>query len=858
MHLLVDAQALQSPDFRRRGVGRYVRDLIRALTAAPGVRVDLVFNARLPAPDDDDLHLTAQVHWFESRLPWSAPTAGADVSFADWLCALSPDVILLPSLFDEAASIPRFLPSRRPLVVAVVHDLIPLLFHRRYLRSAARRALYAARLSELDRCDLLLAVSEATRRDLMRLLRWPGERVATILGAAEPSRHTDTGPDEAADEAGILQRLAITRPFVLYVGGYEPRKNLTGALAAFAALPVTVREGVQLVLVCALTGAQRRVLERLVHRLRMPADAVVLTGYVEDAELDVLYRRCRLFLFPSYYEGLGLPVLEALRRGAPVVASNRSSIPEFAGPGAHLIDPASPADMAGAIEKTLAVPYEHGAGERRQFADAFEWKTTARLALDAIETGLRVRRESHGSAVPARARTQGQGRPRVAWVSPLPPSPSGIADYSAELLAHLTETFELSLVVSPGAVVHSSLQGFPVLGPNQAIHAHERRPFDLFFYHVGNHERHVYMLDLMRRYSGLTVLHDVAIGGLALKAQETGEWFGSIAATLAAEADGRTSSTDPRQLRELADAVRTGRADHDRIVRDATLNGPVLARSEAVIVHSASSWRRVHEAVDVPVFRVPLGVPAVTVMSQSAARRALDVPSSDFIIATLGEVTTAKRLDRILDAVAMLPADLQARTTFLVVGAAPPSMALDLCGRAMRLGIGRRVRFTGRVSLEELTAFGCAADVCVQLRYPVRGESSAALLRALAAGSACIVSDTGSFSEVPEHVALRVAPDEREVVHLCELLVRLSADPELGRQLRERAVAWMGREHTMKNAARLYAAAITLTIARRRALDSEWIDAASVALSHVTPAVEENADLFRGWAEARRGATEAR
>jgi hypothetical protein len=139
----------------------------------------------------------------------------------------------------------------------------------------------------------------------------------------------------------------------------------------------------------------------------------------------------------------------------------------------------------------------------------------------------------------------------------------------------------------------------------------------------------------------------------------------------------------------------------------------------------------------------------------------------------------------------------------------------------------------------------------------VRGETSGALLRALSAGSACIVSDAGIFSEVPEEAALRVPPDEREVARLCELFVRLDADPELGRQLRQRAIAWVRSEHTMKSAARLYAAAITLTIARRRELDAEWLDAASRALNDAA-SVEPDSERLRGWAEARRRATEAR
>ncbi len=850
MHLIVDAQALQSPDYRRRGVGRYVRNLLRALISVPGIRVETVFNASLPAPDDDDLGLTMAgagapgsgegVHWYQPLLPRSTSTIGSDTYFADWLCALAPDVILLPSIFDEAASIPRFRADRRPLVAAVVHDLIPLLFHRRYLRGATRRDTYGARLQVLDRCDLALANSEATRRDVMRLLRWPGERVATILGAAEPSSRTAL----IEDTGSVLRQLSIDKPFVLSVSGYESRKNLGGTVAAFAALPAATRRGVQLVIVCALSAGQRRTLERVARRLGIQ-DSVFFTGYVDDAVLDVLYRTCRLFLFPSYYEGLGLPVLEALLRGAPVVVSNRSSIPEFAGPGAWLVDPASPADMARAMSEALAVPYEQGAAARRRFAAAFEWSTTARDAVQAIETALERKRQSVASGRLQDGSAEARMRKRVAWVSPLPPAPSGIADYSAELLTLLADMLDISLVVSPGATVDPSLSRFPVLWPDEAIREHEQRPFDLFVYHAGNHERHVYMLDLMRRYSGLTVLHDIAIGGLALKAQEAGEWFGSIAGTLEAEGS------------SLAAAVRNGAADHDQIVRDATLNGPVLAHSEAVIVHSASSWSRVRAVTAVPVFRVPHGVAAGDVLSQEACRRARGLSSSEFLIVTLGEVTTSKRIDRVLAAIAGLSPELRDRTTFMVVGGAPKALRSELETLAGRLGIGQRVRFTGRVALEDFGRFGCAADVCVQLRYPVRGETSAALLRALAAGSACLVSDIGSFSEVPEDVALRVAPDDREVGRLSELFAQLHDQPHRSTPLRHRAAAWIRSDHTLEHAARLYVAAIEMTVARRQAADGEWIDSVSYAIND-SGAGDPESELFDRWSDLRRRATAAR
>ena len=830
MHLAVDGQALQSPAFRRRGVGRYARNLLSAIAATAGVRVELTFNRALPEPDAADLQLGHDTRW------WTPPFAASDDSrsangrhLGDWLAASRPDVVLLPNLFDNVAALPSFASGSRPRTAAVVHDLIPLLFHDRYLRSPGARTRYSAGLQLLAGCDLALTNSACTRRDVLRLLHWPTDRAVAILGAAEPLPAHPLAP-AAADAA--LAALSIDRPFLLYVSGYDRRKNLTGAMAAFAALPSAVRGAYQLVIVCELTGRQRGLLERAARRLGI-GPSVRLTGFVDDAVLDVLYRRCRLTLFPSYYEGLGLPLLEALARGAPVVASNRSSIPEFAGPGARLANPGSPRAMADAIDDALSEPYEQEASDRRAFAASFTWSASAARAVAAISERLRSGRPP---------RTAG---PRVAWVSPVPPARSGIADYSAELLVRMPAGFDIALVIAPGTTVDPGLSRFGTLTADEAIVEHEREPFDLFVYHVGNSALHLYMLDLIRRHAGLTVLHDLSLTGLAIAAQLSDSWFGSLAASLEAES-----------LFELAQAVRQGTATHQQISDAATLNGPVLARSEAVVVHSAWTRARVARVTPLPVMHIPPGIPAGELLTQAEARRALGLPGDDFIVATLGEVTTAKRIASIVDAIALLPDERRSATRLFIVGEAPPALAAQLCEQAMSRGLGNRVHFTGRRPLEELGRFACAADVCVQLRWPARGETSAALLRALAAGGACVVSDAGSFAELPADVALRVPPDEGEVEALVLALERLRAETGLAAALRRRAVAWVEERHSLDAAAEAFAAAILLTIARRQARDGEWADSVSAALDSARAGATVES-LLDSWAELRAAARAA-
>jgi len=829
MHLLVDAQPLQIASSSRRGIGRYARNLLREITKVPGVRVEMVFNAALPAPDEGDLRLAPAI-WWEPLLPLGPASDDANARYlGEWLTARADDALLLPGTFEWDTVVPKFGAVRPPLVAAVVYDLIPLQFHQYYLRNAGIREFYGSRLRRLADCDLALAISEATRRDTIRLLRWPDDRVVAILGAAEP---LPASAPTAERTQLVLRGLQIDRPFVLYVGGYDRRKNVIGAIAGFAALPATVKAVYQLVIVCALDARQRRTLERVAARYGVPHD-VRLTGYVDDEALDILYRACRMTIFPSHYEGLGLPLLEALARGAPVVASRTSAIPEFAGPGAHLIDPSSPPSLAAAIEAMLAEPYEAREQERRQFASTFQWPAIAARAAAALRAASRP------------APSASDGRPRIAWVSPLPPTPSGIADYSAELLARMPAGLNIVLVISPEATLEPVLaQRYAVLRPDEALARHERTPFDLFVYHVGNSDLHLYMLEMMRRCAGLTVLHDVYLGGLALRASRLGAWIGSLSDAL--EAEGFTV---------LSDSVQRGEADHRQIAETATLNHPLLVRSDAVVVHSGWSWSRVRVAASVPVLRIPLGVPAAPVQMPHEARRALGLDEEAFIIATLGEVTDAKRLDRLIQAVGQLPRRILERTELLVVGHADDAARTRYHEQARQLGVGG-LRFLGRVRLGELGTYGAAAAACVQLRYPPRGETSAALLRALAAGSACIVTNAGSLAEIPSSAALHVEPDDREVEQLCAALVRLHDDQELSRSLRTGAVAFVQHEHSIDAAVSRYVAAINLTIARRTRRDGDWADAALYAIERASQGPLDDR-VFERWAETHVAAVTA-
>jgi glycosyltransferase involved in cell wall biosynthesis len=291
------------------------------------------------------------------------------------------------------------------------------------------------------------------------------------------------------------------------------------------------------------------------------------------------------------------------------------------------------------------------------------------------------------------------------------------------------------------------------------------------------------------------------------------------------EAEGETNCAN--QLRRASIGA------HD-VIRDVPLNRRVLSQAGGVIVHSMWTWDRVRKLVSVPVTRIPHFAEPPTLPSRDGERRRLGLPLDQFVIATLGFVGPPKRISSIFRAVAELPDSLRKRTLILVVGYAPPSEEKALRDLADELRLSSQVRFVGRVKLSDFPAYARAADVCVQLRYPTRGETSGALLRELAAGAACIVSDHGSIAELPDEVVVKVRTPENEVSDLTAALCRLYHNPDERARLGAAAVRHVKDRHSLEHVVAQYAAMIELTSAQREADDARWSEYACDALAACT------------------------
>lgn len=367
MRVLIDYRSALR---QRSGAGEYTHQLVRALLAAfPRGALDLTlfsssWKDRL-RPDPD----LAGAALVDRRVPVS-------VLNLLWHRAEWPKAELLTGhSFDVVHSMhPLLLPSRRAAQVVTIHD-INFLTHPDRTRAEVRRDYPVLAPAHARRADAVIVPSRFTAELVERQLGVDAARIHLCAPGAP-----DWPPRNAAPASG----------YVLFVGTLEPRKNLGALLDAYERL--TARGPVpQLVIAGRPTEQSRGWLDRIA---RPPLDAVVRhIGYVDSAKRRELYAGARLLVVPSLEEGFGLPVLEAMTLGVPVVAANRGSLPEVAGDAARLVDPDDPKALAVAIDALLhddAASAASAKGLRR--AREFRWDETARRMYAAYEQAIEHRK----------------------------------------------------------------------------------------------------------------------------------------------------------------------------------------------------------------------------------------------------------------------------------------------------------------------------------------------------------------------------------------------------------------------------------------------------------------------------------
>ena len=391
---------------------------------------------------------------------------------------------------------------------------------------------------------------------------------------------------------------------------------------------------------------------------------------------------------------------------------------------------------------------------------------------------------------------------RVAWLSPLPPEASGIADYSAELLGGLQHRFDIELYCGAPGSLPESLRGMPARDYGQFLAEHRRRPYAAILYQIGNnHEYHSEIYWLLREQPGVVVLHEYMLHHLVRHVGGADEfvWAMRYSYGLAAE----------QTAREMV----AGQWQNERW--SYPLFEPVVDAADRLIVHGEVARARVcasRSAAEVTVVphQVLLGeMPAVSDASRLTLHARLGIEDAALLLASFGHVTPSKRIDVALRAFRRLR---QSRPEARYVLAGEISPYYPEIRELLKGELGEGVVVTGYLSLPDLLALMETTDVAFNLRSPTGGETSGVCVRLLGLGTPVIVNEGGWFSEIPDGCCARVSVGATEEDELVAVLEVLAGDPALRQEMGRAAAVWAARTLSFEKAVDGYTAVLERAI----------------------------------------------
>ncbi len=739
IRLVVDAQLWQTSD-RKRGMGLFLTGLMRHLdTKDTSIdAVTFVINSRLPDLAAEDkaiidgiggsilrtelLHRGDNEQFVDSAVE---NRRHIDKLLADNVKDVDGIAYFIPALFSS--EIHPVFPSSGTSNILLFHDLIPFLYHREYFadHESAPRKDYAQRFHEFYRADTIVANSQTTADDLIIYLGVDPSRIVTIFGAAASRRHLNPRKPQGLD---------IGKGFVFMPSGDDFRKNNANAVQAFADL----KSGLKLVLTSRFSEGTKQTLLAL-------CPDIVFAGVVDDEEFLWLLDEAKVVLFSPLYEGLGMPLLEALERDAIVACSNISVFAEISETAPLFFDPLSVSDIANTLAHALKLDKgqyikQHAADYTRAI-EAFAWDKTAKAFVSAVD-----RQKAAGT------------RPSLAIFCPAPDSYSAVGKYALEVHAELSQYFEIDYYAENGVTV------FEPTRPNileyaadyysaSTFDAEAAKRYDYILYNLGNSEFHIDTILNALRIPANAIVHDTYLNGIF-------DWL---------ERQGFITPAR-RQLEAKLDQLFDARQSNCLV--------SLVSNQRAVICHSGYAEQSIKQllpgsAVNRSVH--PIGVPAVQLKrSQKPTISFAGIISEDKGISMVASIAKNQHLQVKIFG-------------YGVLGDSP-----------LLQNVSSNVQLMKDLSDKEFQDLLRQTDILVNYRPNYHGETSRSTLEAMRYGAAVIVRDVGWFSELPDDTVVKVSK-ESDMVATIEQLV---SDPDRLRRIGDAAREFLSKNYNYSNYAR--------------------------------------------------------
>lgn len=795
MRIIIDLQGGQASN-RNRGIGRYSLSLTRGiLENKKGHEIVVVLSSlfldTVQLVKDELIDLIDE----NKICVWDAPSQvshidtnndsrrkNAELIRETFIASLNPDIVLVTSLFeglvDDAITSVKRLNYNVPTAI-VLYDLIPLINSSPYLDNVDVKRWYEEKISYLKKADLLVSISESSRQESLKYLDMNPNDVVNIR----------TASDEQFQEINIRQleklklykKYDINNEFLMYTGGIDHRKNIEGLIRAYALLDKSIRDVHQLAIVCSINDDQKKLLNNLALSVGLSIDEVVFTGFIPEDDLIALYNLCKAFIFPSWHEGFGLPALEAMNCGAPVIVSNRSSLPEVVENDDALFNSLDDEEMSQKIEEILTNKFfrEQLIEHNKTQVEKFSWKKTAIKAIESFENYHMLNKENKENNISVKK--------KLAYLSPLQPQRSGISDYSAELLLSLIKHYDIDVIVDQKNISDNwimkncKVQSVEFFKKNSAI-------YDRTLYHFGNNPFHKHMFRLLDEYPGTVVLHDFYLGHVI------------------------DSMSNLNKELYYSHGYKPFVDDGIDNIWNYPSNKRVLDHAKGVIVHSQNSielsnkWYGDEVAKDWQV--IPLLRVSSNITDKKDIRKKLEIEDDAFVVCSFGLLGQTKQNQKLLDAWINSTLSKNKKSYLIFVGANDSGeYGLNLERTIKNSPYSSQVKITGWTNTELFREYLSISDIGVQLRTMSRGETSAAVLDCMNYGLATIVNTNGSMADLDDNTVYKIQ-DEFTLEELQNALEELYENNQKRSLLGEQAKKCIVEKHSPEKCAKEYFEAI--------------------------------------------------
>ncbi len=812
MRIVIDLQGAQN-NSRNRGIGRYSLSLAKAIARASknsheiiillnGAFSDSIYNICNEFEgmvSKDNIKIFYGLVKTEAINPdnnWRR--VASEHIYEEYIKLLYPDFLIVTSLiegFEDETVVSVGKCSAEFQTAAILYDLIPLIDPGNYLQHPRVSFWYYNRLDELRRANLLLSISESSRNEAIDCLGFPANIVVNISSAADD--YFKKMSYSNTEKQNLLSRYGISKPFVLYAGASDPRKNIEGLIVAYGSLSKAVLTSYQLVIAWDFSGPSRKQLISLALDNGISSNDLIFTGYVPDRDLVALYNICSLFIFPSFHEGFGLPALEAMSCGAPTIASRATSLPEVIGWDSALFDPNDTLDIGRLIEKSLTDKvFREGLIENSLLqSKRFSWDKSAKIALNAMEAAYNKRMANESCRITISHST----RKRLAYVSPISVSHCKVSKFGADLLPELSRYYAIDIILEQeGAVTDPWI----LANCNQRSTAWFERhaiAYDRIIYNFGNSGHHQHMFALLERHPGVVVLHDFFLGGVLWQMDISG-FAPSALANALQKSHGWSALAEFNEVEDVT-----------VILEKYPCNLNVLQRALGIVSHYgfprglAIEWYGTEVANNW--FIIPQLLAPVIDIPHDQARMDLNFYNDVFLVCYFGNISEHTLIHPIIDAWQSSVLADDARCKLCFVGELPE----DPYGRHIRQMVYNskgHIHVTGRLDGKTYHRYLAAADLSIQLSNEVGGKILDSILECMNYGIPTITSGDIITQEFPAGVIYSIS--DMSIMTLRNALELFRSQPDYRKNMGLRAATYIRTLHQPRSCADQYARVIEM------------------------------------------------